>query len=384
MIIHFVKDEKVVDQLIENFLAVNPDDIFFIFDSRTADGYRYIRTKDSNNVFNVNEINLLEKIEDPQVDAILLHGLYPDFLKIVLKIERNVKIGWICWGFGVYSLPLIYENILASETKKIVNKRISKNIVNYLRSNVLFRKLYFFINKTRTNNLQLHHEGVKKITYFISYIKEDFDIYEKFYPNHLQFINCAFSTIDQYVAIDDSTFINTHASNILLGNSNTPENNHVDAMLRLQNQLVENQKVYTILSYGPDEVYKKRVINKGEQYLGNSFVPILGFLERSEYVEMLKTCSVGIFYHFRQQAMGNIIAMLYLGARIYMSSKNPAYSFLKRNGIIVFDLDQDYKVFKSDRLSMNEVLKNREILNKIFSKEKVSEDIKNLTKILKE
>ena len=141
-------------------------------------------------------------------------------------------------------------------------------------------------------------------------------------------------------------------------------------------------KIFVPLSYGPNEVYKEEVIKRGTTLFGNSFVPLLDFMERTVYIDILASCTTGVFYHYRQQAMGNIIAMLYIGARVYLSNKNPAYQFFVKNGITVFDFDKDYEVFKNTKLEINIVKKNRKMLSDMFSEQKVLEDIRNFMNLL--
>ena len=76
--------------------------------------------------------------------------------------------------------------------------------------------------------------------------------------------------------------------------------------------------------------------------------------------------------------MGNIIAMLWLGARVYMAGANPAFRFFKRLGIHVFDLQHDFQHHGLNALTENQVITNRTILAKAFSAEKVEQDYQNL------
>lgn len=113
------------------------------------------------------------------------------------------------------------------------------------------------------------------------------------------------------------------------------------------------------------------------------FQPILEFTSLENYVKMLSSCSVGIFYHYRQQAMGNIIAMLWLGSRVYMHEKNPAYRYLKRIGLKVFVLQNDFPIFGTNRLTEDEINHNRSALASSFSAEVVAEQYMNVVKLCK-
>src|SRR5690606_34405210 len=101
-----------------------------------------------------------------------------------------------------------------------------------------------------------------------------------------------------------------------------------------------------------------------------------------EYFTLLSTCNTGIFYHFRQQAMGNIIALLFLGLRIYLSNKNPVYPYLKRNNITVFDFDTEFEKFGNAQLSKDIVKNNRLRLMEMFNNDLIIRESKEVIKTL--
>ncbi len=210
--------------------------------------------------------------------------------------------------------------------------------------------------------------------------------FSTYYPNDFTFVYCPFSTIEQYLGGSKSTdaINSTGDLNILVGNSASPESNHLDVLVKLQEQKgLSGIKFYFPLSYGAaSKHYIDEVLLKGKKTLGPAFHPMLSFLNRPAYLEILDSCSTGIFYHFRQQAMGNIIAMLYQGARIYLSSRNPAMEFFQKNGIVVFDFDKDFKKYKNSRLADDMVLNNKRNLEQLFSESRVLSEISKLNSIL--
>ena len=225
---------------------------------------------------------------------------------------------------------------------------------------------------------------MKKVNFFISYIREDYDFYSRFYPNQFNFFYSTFSNIDQYLAGNKNLVILEDACNVLIGNSNSPENNHMDIYPILVGGIenIEGIKYFVPLSYGHNDSYKLSVINKGNKYLKNNFCPLLDFMDRLEYVKILQGCSAAVFYHYRQQGMGNLIALLYMGTRVYLSFRNPLFLYFKRMGITIFDFEKEYKLFSNKKLDREIVNNNRAVIDSIFSKEKVDNDIKSLTEIL--
>jgi len=385
MVLHFVIDEKVTDQIIENFSKADENSRFLVFVKNREEDYKYISHSHDKLIRFVeidDEINTLLNKLKPK--AILTHAFHLEYAKAIIKIKTKLNIAWYTWGFDVYGLPRIKPYTYAVQTNNFLLKNIRGLFLGRLiLENRFTRKIYFILKKGEEDRYSIIFEALKKVRFFVTYLEEDYKYFSKYYSNNFQFVNSSFSTIDQYLAGNKLSVLFDDAQNILIGNSNSIESNHLDVFSILKTQdILKNTKVFTPLSYGDDEVYKNEVIHNGKQILGPAFVPLLEFMDRNDYISMLSSCSTGIFYHYRQQAMGNIIAMLYLGARIYLSSKNPAFNFFVDNGIKVFDFDKDFKQFKNTKLDLKTAYNNKKQLDLIFNENKVLEDIKNLIKII--
>lgn len=126
---------------------------------------------------------------------------------------------------------------------------------------------------------------------------------------------------------------------ILVGNSATPENQHIECFKMLKKFLEYNIQVICPLSYG-DEEYKKQVIKNGNLILGDSFVPITQYMEYYEYCKVLAKCDIGIFNVNRQQALGNIILMLQLRKKVFIRQDTSMWQKYKKDGIILYRAEQ--------------------------------------------
>ena len=56
---------------------------------------------------------------------------------------------------------------------------------------------------------------------------------------------------------------------------------------------------------------------------------------------LIGSCGFSIYFHERQQAMGNIFLSLRNGNKVFMSETNLAYEYLKSFGFIVFSVQRD-------------------------------------------
>lgn len=382
MILHFLLDEKIAEQIISNFEGISSNNKYLVF-IKEAKKFEHIRDSHQNILlFEYENHNINQIVRELKPSGIILHAFHLEFAKTILELKYELKIAWVAWGFDIYGLPRIKQNIYAPLTNDYLNRKNKfLSLKRKLLANNFLRPIFYFVSK-QEDRYTIIFKSLKKVNYLSTYLEEDYIYFSKNYPNKLGFVNCTFTSINQYLAGSKDVYNFTDASNIIIGNSNTPESNHLDILAKLKYEKLNSTKVFVPLSYGINDDYKEHVIKEGERCLGDRFEPILDFMEKQQYLDILKSCSIGIFYHYRQQAMGNIIAMLFLGARIYMYAKSPVYQFLKRNRINVFDFDKDYDVFNNQKLSQSEVVENREILNKLFNKDKVNYELSNLLKLL--
>lgn len=105
---------------------------------------------------------------------------------------------------------------------------------------------------------------------------------------------------------------------IMVGNSSTITNHHIEIFDRLKVMDLTNVDIYCPLSYG-DMTYRDEVIRYGRSCFGDHFYPVTQYMTYEDYVQFLNTCDVAMFDLERQQALGNIFLMLDLGKKVYTS-----------------------------------------------------------------
>lgn len=127
-------------------------------------------------------------------------------------------------------------------------------------------------------------------------------------------------------------------SDILIGNSATASNNHVEAFELLRNRASEG-RVIVPLSYGNAD-YGRQVAALGAQQFGKRFDPLRQWMPIDEYNQRIGRCGFVIMNHRRQQAVGNIGAALYKGATVYLRPENPLYAFYRSLGLHLRSVDE--------------------------------------------
>lgn len=122
---------------------------------------------------------------------------------------------------------------------------------------------------------------------------------------------------------------------ILVGNSATETNHHVEVFQLLKKFPLNKMKIYSPLSYGNQE-YREFILEQGNQILGEAFHPILEFMELENYLSFLTEMDVGIFNNDRQQAMGNIFNMLGLGKKVYARDNTSMWKMYTDEGWMIY------------------------------------------------
>ena len=166
-----------------------------------------------------------------------------------------------------------------------------------------------------------------------------------------------------------------NGNNILLGNSATASNNHLELFDVIKKIDCGDRDIIVPLSYG-EARYREKIIS----HLENGMTPITDFIKRSDYMAMLQACSIVLMNHRRQQAFGTIVIMLHMGAKLYLRSKNPLYHRLKEWGVTVFaieDLEQDQSNFLKP-ITQEQADKNREVVADYYSLEHYCERTEKL------
>lgn len=124
---------------------------------------------------------------------------------------------------------------------------------------------------------------------------------------------------------------------IIVGNSATKENEHVEAFEYLKRFKTQDIEIFCPLSYG-DAEYGEEIKRLGLELFGEKFHPMLEWMDVNEYYRFLSTCHIGIYNTNRQQAMGNINALFLLGKKIYLRPNTSMIESYKERGFKFFDV----------------------------------------------
>lgn len=126
--------------------------------------------------------------------------------------------------------------------------------------------------------------------------------------------------------------IHSSTTTIWLGNSDTPTNNHLDSLSELKQFSGEDIKIICPLNYGNRE-YAEQVAKFGSSLFGDTFIPLLDYIPRERYYQLMDEVDVAIMHHNRSQAGGNIIAFIMKGKKVYLKDQSSISQLFQSWGI---------------------------------------------------
>lgn len=331
-ILHVCTDQKFIDFAITNFNTVdNVQNDFFVI---VKNELKYVK---SENIIVESRWSFLAKLllgKFKKYDAVIFHSLGNQFKLFIKFLPKKLKICWIGFGFDYY------------DYSKLIKGYAEKKGVRY------------FIEKYILNS------SYQRINYFCPVLESEFLEASSRFNLNAEYIDWNYGSSDKVVEKLKDVYVNGDA--ILIGNSAFETNNHIEIIDELV-KINEEREVIIPLSYG-DNNYAEMIIAKLKSTSLN-YTVLRDFLTQDEYFNILKRCAFVIMNHKRQQAAGNILIMLSLGAKVILDKENPLYSYFKQFGFKVFEKTE----LKSNLSSV--LLEKDMIINKKLSAENFNPDI---------
>lgn len=279
-------------------------------------------------------------------------------LKLIFNLHKSSKI---FLHFLAYDPSLIFW-----ATNKTLLKRSTwivwgNDLYSYhKRNNSLRTKIYEYFRRI----------VIKNIAQIATSVKEDYDLVKEFYTTNAKYRFAIYSLPVDFKALDDiKTIINDNTTRFLVGNSGDPSNLHLEALDSLSTFKNEDIEITCILSYGASTEYQNAVIEYGNNIFGQKFKPICEYMDGKSYGRFLSTINVAIMNHKRQQGLGNIFPLLYIGCKVFMRSDITSYSFFKRLGCEIYDTYQLPKYNINELCNNKKTNPNKAIISHLLSKE---------------
>jgi dTDP-N-acetylfucosamine:lipid II N-acetylfucosaminyltransferase len=142
-----------------------------------------------------------------------------------------------------------------------------------------------------------------------------------------------------------------------LGNNRSAYNNHLDLLDLIKDSNSKNKyKFLMFFNYGRNNYYADLVRNKANKI--EEIEVLEDFLEIEKFNQIYFEASALVINGYRQMAMGNIFTAIKNKTKIYLSTNNVIFNWLKEEGFSVFSIEE----FVIDLDNNNIALKEFEIL----------------------
>ncbi len=308
MFIHLFTNESLYSnellRLLENTIDLNKH--LFIFREKNTDSNIYSPTLTSRIRYSTNFKHLIRYVL-PEMEAakwIYFHYLPygPSLLLWAIKPSLIKKSTWIVWGGDVF----IYKQ---------KNESIKNRIFESLRRRIIpwFPEIAAFVKQDAQEAIRVY----------------------KCKAEYIQILYPIPVNIENLRGLKNQKTGRT--INILIGNSADPSNNHMEMLDLLSKFSDQDMYIYCPLSYSGNQEYITTVIRKGNETFKEKFIPILSMVSTKDYAIFLSEMDIAIMNHKRQQGLGNIIPLLYLGKKVFIRSDISSFPFLSNSGCIIYD-----------------------------------------------
>ncbi|MFA6400492.1 MAG: TDP-N-acetylfucosamine:lipid II N-acetylfucosaminyltransferase [Salinivirgaceae bacterium] len=368
--LHLITDDKFTDSTIDLFETINQNNNIYLIFKASNEPLKYVQSNKITVTYSQPEYN---QILDSVFDLLIVHSLNPFHCKTLRNYNSNKLIFLITWGGDIYNEFVLAPKLFLPKTEMFILKNTNRGIKNKL-SNIYGKfKLPF---KRRQYRLVL-----QKIAFCSTIIPLEFERLKSLPYFNAKQIHFNYN-INVFLKEDERNLIRNEQQ-ILVGNSATYTNNHIDIFNILSKIKLDNKKIIVPLSYGSDEIYKAAVINEGNKLFGSNFEPIVNFMPIQKYEELLARCEYAFFYFLRQQAMGNIITLIMQGTKIYLSKNNVIYNYLTNIGIKVFSIEQLLEENKElIPLSNEDKINNQKIILSEYGKDAILQRARDACKLI--
>lgn len=317
-------------------------------------------------------------------DCLIVHCMSTMGARMILQSPSHVTVVWSGWGVDYYRLlPGGRSALLGAETKTFVDRFCGSDV------NSLIGKVRGAADLVRQYCL-LHlywMPAMSRVDLFSAPIPEDYELLRRALGKRLRadYVQLNYGSVERSFQVGLG---GACGNDILVGNSSAMTNNHAEAFRILARKDLSGRRVIVPLSYGAEDCpkYRDYVIRLGESLFGSGFVPILNFMSLPDYNALIASCSTVVMAHKRQQALGNIGALMYSGARVYFDRANPIYGFLKKRGAHVFVVEEiaHNEIASLQPLSEEQRSTNREVLKSFWGQNVVLENTRRFAALIAE
>ena len=331
---------------------------------------KILHKNDNAEYLNNNILSFKKRIKSlPDIDTITLCPLdyvTAYFLLELKQIHPSAKVKWIFWSYEFYHQPEKYKNLLLSFSYQYYLKHNS--LLNHLK-----QKLKFYIKNILSipvYNVHILNQSRKKVNTLYAFLPQDSkNVFKEIDNTNCEYQQISLISIEQ---ITKNVKAKELSNEIIIGHSARPTGNHAE-VLEMLSEISFRNKLFIPLAHG-DKIYKRLIKNKAINLFGNQVSFLEEEMEMQFYFKRLSTIGFAIFNFVMQEGLGNILFLLWNGAKIFLRKESNVYIQFKAWGLHVFSLEDDLNEINLNNLLEEQyVTQNKTILENRFNEEKIND-----------
>lgn len=372
-LLHIVPDDKFIDCAIELFDSTPVKNRYVCLVDNIPYSFRYVK--------NITRVECLKTEEadslwnDESIDMFCFHTLDYSKYQYVLSIPKTKKVLWLSWGYDLYAQCQECPPVLKVPCFKPLTRRYLeyKSWKTYIKEWLYFAlhigssiKKIYTSKQAESRAIRLQRQILKRVDYISTVLPVEYDMLRKNTEIRAQYFPFQYSSRRK---TQDVPQLSPNADAILMGNSATTTNNHLDILSILEERGVTNA-IQMPISYGDKYYadYLKQMVASSKLNIN----VISNFIEKEEYTSFLTHCKALVLGCVRQQALGNVIMMLSQGGKVFLYEDSIDYKYLKSAGFIVFTIENDLTNENINTpLTKQEITVNRKNIADLWSYENV-------------
>ena len=335
-ILHVFPEEKFFDPVSETYdIMEGVHNLYYLYTIDKDYTFRYVKHTEKIVLIH-DEKEYVKLFSRNDIDIILFHSLKGRYFKYFNYIDRRKIVIWWSWGGDIYNTlfndvsPLISWENYKPLTKQYIKDHVQKNT----NQEVLLKKwLRSFWHK------YLIWRVVKRIDYFIPCIPIDYEMLKQ----HCRYFHA--KLMPNFRNIRQISFVfHEQPGNVLIGNSLTYTNNHLDVFEKVRTFSLTGERKYIIpVSYGwgqafgnnPDNLIALSSLNQ------DSVLWLKDYMDREDYFKIFNKVTHAILGVMRQQALGNIFYCLRTGVKVYLYKDSIVAKQMRKEGYVFFTIEDD-------------------------------------------
>lgn len=376
-IIHICTDEKFINSAYQQFEELYPgQNMFYVYGMENKE-IKHIKWSNSFRSIELT-INVFESLRHA---VVIFHSMPNMLIPFLQYIHPSNKVVWLLFGFETYHDRLLYsENILLdSITKKKFGAKTQRYSTREHVKTILFplvrmikKDLYFTQIERNRRKVTDKRNALKRVDFIGTSFEDEYRSQLQLLKFKKPFFYFWYYPLEKIVDINQPIVLDKNT--IMIGHSGFPSGNHLDVIKKIEKYKLSDSNILIPFSYG-DQSYMKEV--KPQLISFRSDITFLeDFMSLESYNKLLNHVKIAILNNRRQQAVGNIIALLYFGAKVFLSEENTFYRFLKSKKILVFNYEKELNNNTIQKgLTLEEIEYNRMELFTLFNAGKLKSEL---------